>query len=103
MTNVSKRPWFYPPVPGIKEYWGIPMVKFEDAQVDLDPFIRVHPFETSAFLIDSILKHYEGEFKSQAAKILGSIDFLGNPLGNWIGKSVFDLVKFIQNLCPIRF
>ena len=79
MLTANKLP---PELAAIKDYWGIPMVKFEDAQVDLDPFIRVHPFETSAFLIDSVLKHYEDEFKSQAAKILGSIDFLGNPLGN---------------------
>lgn len=46
-----------------------------------DPFVRIHPFETSAFMLDAIKLHYTEELKSQAAKILGSVDFLGNPLG----------------------
>ena len=41
----------------------------------------MHPFETNAFLIGCISQHYTDELKSQAAKILGSVDFLGNPLG----------------------
>jgi len=92
MLTANKLP---PELGAIKEYWGIPMVRFEDALVDLDPFVRIHPFETSAFLVDSILKHYEVEFKSQAAKILGSIDFLGNPLGlfNDITDGISGLVK----------
>jgi vacuolar protein sorting-associated protein 13D len=28
--------------------------------------------------------HYTNELKSQAARILGSIDFLGNPLGLFV-------------------
>ena len=46
-----------------------------------DPFVSVHIFETSALLVESIRIHYTEELKSQAAKILGSVDFLGNPLG----------------------
>ena len=43
--------------------------------------MSVHIFETSALLLESIRIHYTEELKSQAAKILGSVDFLGNPLG----------------------
>ena len=38
-------------------------------------------FETTDFLLESIRLHYTKELKRQAAKILGSVDFLGNPLG----------------------
>lgn len=31
--------------------------------------------------MDAIVNHYRKELKGQAAKILGSVDFLGNPLG----------------------
>ena len=41
----------------------------------------MHLFETAAFLQQNIMIHYTEEIKSQAAKILGSVDFLGNPLG----------------------
>ena len=39
--------------------------------------------------------HYTGELKSQAAKILGSVDFLGNPLGlfNDVAEGVSGLLK----------
>lgn len=47
----------------------------------LDPFVKYHLFETSAFLLESIKLHYTKELTSQAAKILGSVDFLGNPIG----------------------
>lgn len=57
------------------------MLKFEDATVDLKPFIRYHFFETGRYLIHTILKHFRGELKWQSAVILGSVDFLGNPLG----------------------
>lgn len=65
----------------IKKKMGWKLIRFEDAVIELDPFIRVHPFETAQFLVDSIVEHYKEELKSQAAKILGAVDFLGNPLG----------------------
>lgn len=57
------------------------LIRFEEAQVELDPFEKQHPFETFEFLIASVFKHYKDELLSQAAIILGSTDFLGNPLG----------------------
>lgn len=65
----------------IKKKLGLTLIKFEDAAVELEPFIKRHPFETAQFLINSILKHFKQELKWQAAIILGSVDFLGNPLG----------------------
>ncbi|XP_016844832.1 vacuolar protein sorting-associated protein 13D isoform X2 [Nasonia vitripennis] len=65
----------------IKRKLGLTLIKFEDATIELEPFIRKHPFESSQFLIHSIIKHYKDELKWQAAIILGSVDFLGSPLG----------------------
>ncbi|XP_071050524.1 intermembrane lipid transfer protein Vps13D isoform X2 [Onthophagus taurus] len=66
---------------GVKRKLGLTFIKFEDAAVDLEPFKRDHSFETLQFLINVIMKHFKDELKWQAAVILGSVDFLGNPLG----------------------
>ncbi|KAK0083635.1 hypothetical protein PV325_008476 [Microctonus aethiopoides] len=65
----------------IKRKLGLTLIKFEDASINLEPFVKKHPFESSQFLIHSIVKHYKDELKWQAAVILGSVDFLGNPFG----------------------
>ncbi|XP_069683777.1 intermembrane lipid transfer protein Vps13D isoform X2 [Periplaneta americana] len=65
----------------IKRKLGLTLIKFEDASVDLKPFVKNHSFESSKFFLHSILKHYKDELKWQAAIILGSVDFLGSPLG----------------------
>ncbi|XP_037089594.1 LOW QUALITY PROTEIN: vacuolar protein sorting-associated protein 13D-like [Pollicipes pollicipes] len=70
-----------PELAATRDKLGRRLVQFEGAQVELDPFVRCHPFETAAKLIDSVLEHYKAELRSQAAIILGSFDFLGNPLG----------------------
>ncbi|CAL4145247.1 unnamed protein product, partial [Meganyctiphanes norvegica] len=70
-----------PELKKIKHKMGLTLVRFENAQVNLDPFVRCHPFETSRFLFDCITNHYREELKSQALRILGSTDFLGNPFG----------------------
>ncbi|CAL1290806.1 unnamed protein product [Larinioides sclopetarius] len=65
----------------VKKKMRLTLIRFEDATIELDAFVRVHPFETAGFLIDSIIEHYKEELKSEAVKILGAVDFLGNPLG----------------------
>ncbi|KAG5879440.1 hypothetical protein JTB14_025696 [Gonioctena quinquepunctata] len=65
----------------IKRKLGLTLIKFEDAAVDLEAFERQHPFETSQFLFKSIVKHFKDELMWQAGIILGSVDFIGNPLG----------------------
>ena len=49
------------------------MITFEDANIDLEPFIRVHPFETVNFLTHAVLHHYQDELLSQAVLILGKL------------------------------
>ncbi|XP_043510420.1 vacuolar protein sorting-associated protein 13D isoform X2 [Frieseomelitta varia] len=65
----------------VKRQLGLTLIKFEDATIELEPFIKKHPFESTQFLVHSIVKHYKDDLKWQAAVILGSVDFLGNPLG----------------------
>ncbi|XP_014665863.1 PREDICTED: vacuolar protein sorting-associated protein 13D-like [Priapulus caudatus] len=65
----------------IKQLAGIPLIGFRDADIELARFQRGHQFETSSFLLGAIVKHYTESLQSQAAAILGSVDFLGNPLG----------------------
>ena len=57
----------------VKKKLGLSLITFEDANVDLEPFIRVHPFETVNFLTNSVLHHYQDELLSQAVLILGKI------------------------------
>ncbi|XP_025991492.2 vacuolar protein sorting-associated protein 13D isoform X3 [Solenopsis invicta] len=65
----------------VKRKLGLTLINFENATIELEPFVKKHPFESSQFLVHSIVKHYKDELKWQAAVILGSVDFLGNPLG----------------------
>ena len=65
----------------IKKSLGLSLIKFEDAVVNFDKFCDRHHFETLELYWAAIKEHYKQELKWQAASILGSVDFLGNPLG----------------------
>ncbi|XP_077367984.1 intermembrane lipid transfer protein VPS13D isoform X2 [Festucalex cinctus] len=80
----------------LKGTLGFPLVRFEDAVVNMFPFTRVHPYETQEIIINDILKHFREELISQAAQILGSVDFLGNPIGlfNDFSEGVSELIKY---------
>nr|XP_006005250.1 PREDICTED: vacuolar protein sorting-associated protein 13D [Latimeria chalumnae] len=84
-----------PDLKALKSTLGFPLICFEDAVIDLDPYTRVHPYETQEFIMNDILKHFQEELMSQAAIILGSVDFLGNPMGllNDVSEGVTDLIK----------
>ncbi|XP_045542752.1 vacuolar protein sorting-associated protein 13D-like [Papilio machaon] len=70
-----------PALGALKQRLGLTLVRFEHAAVELEPFVRTHVFDTAACLARHALQHFKDELKWQAAKILGSVDFLGNPLG----------------------
>ena len=94
-----------PELQAVKRKLGLRLIKFEDAVVDLGSLVKQHPFETSQFLFSSIIKHYQQVrilpinselgvrghsnyfflclqvLLRHAHSILGSVDFLGNPLG----------------------
>ncbi|XP_040182653.1 vacuolar protein sorting-associated protein 13D [Rana temporaria] len=80
----------------LKSSLGFPLIKFEDAVIDLDPFTRVHPYESWDFIVNDVLKHFQEELLGQAARILGSVDFLGNPMGllNDVSEGVSGLIKY---------
>ncbi|XP_074831975.1 intermembrane lipid transfer protein VPS13D isoform X2 [Carettochelys insculpta] len=85
-----------PDLKALKSTLGFPLIRFEDAVINLDPFTRVHPYETREFIINDILKHFQEELLSQAARILGSVDFLGNPMGllSDVSEGVTGLIKY---------
>ncbi|KAI5095714.1 vacuolar protein sorting-associated protein 13D isoform X1, partial [Silurus meridionalis] len=85
-----------PDLKALKGTLGIPLIRFEDAVINMYSFTRVHPYETQEIIINDILKHFREELISQAAQILGSVDFLGNPMGllNDVSEGVSELIKY---------
>ncbi|XP_047441039.1 vacuolar protein sorting-associated protein 13D isoform X3 [Mugil cephalus] len=85
-----------PDLKALKGTLGFPLIRFEDAVINMYPFTRVHPYETQEIIINDILKHFREELISQAAQILGSVDFLGNPMGllNDVSEGVSELIKY---------
>lgn len=65
----------------MKKSLGLTLIKFEDAVIDFEKFTDKHHFETMEVYVRAIKSHYKQQLKWQAAFILGSVDFLGNPLG----------------------
>ncbi|KAF6021743.1 hypothetical protein EB796_019947 [Bugula neritina] len=57
------------------------MITFENAVIDFEPFLQLHPFESLNFMLTAIGTHFKQELQGQAAKIFGAVDVLGNPLG----------------------
>ncbi|XP_077532737.1 vacuolar protein sorting 13D isoform X2 [Haemaphysalis longicornis] len=78
VLTLSHRP---PELDSIKKKAGWSLMRFEDVVVELDSFVKSHPFESLEFLVNNVIEHYKGEFQSHAAKILGAVDFLGDPVG----------------------
>ncbi|EDW70492.2 intermembrane lipid transfer protein Vps13D isoform X1 [Drosophila virilis] len=64
-----------------KKSLGLTLIKFEDALIELDNFSHRYHFETLDVYLRAIKMHYINQIKWHAASILGSVDFLGNPLG----------------------
>jgi vacuolar protein sorting-associated protein 13D len=79
--SVLRSPKLSPDLQAVRRKLGLSLITFEDANIVLEPFVRPHPFETMNFLTNAVIKHYRDELLSQAVLILGSTDFLGNPIG----------------------
>ena len=55
----------------VKKKLGLTLITFEDAHINLEPFIRVHPFETVNFLTETIVCLTETvKFLTEAIKML---------------------------------
>jgi vacuolar protein sorting-associated protein 13D len=65
----------------IKRHASFPLVPFENAQIHLKSYEQTHISNTYDFFLLSIMTHYIHLCTRQAFKILGTVDFLGNPLG----------------------
>lgn len=65
----------------LKDKLGLSLLSFEDAKVTLEPFKRENSLETLDSFIKSIISHYKTQLHNQAVRILGTVDFLGNPIG----------------------
>jgi vacuolar protein sorting-associated protein 13D len=65
----------------LKRHASFPLVPFENAQIQLNTYEQTHISNTCDFFLLSIMTHYVNVCTRQAFKILGTVDFLGNPLG----------------------
>eukprot|EP01135_Chromosphaera_perkinsii_P008710 Nk52_evm43s1444 gene=Nk52_evmTU43s1444 len=59
------------------------LVSIDNAAMMLNALALEHPFATGSTLLNLIRKHYKQEILKQTYKIIGSADFLGNPIGMW--------------------
>jgi vacuolar protein sorting-associated protein 13D len=77
----------------VKGALNIPLIQFENARIECKPFILMNEHDAAYCILMLIKKHYEQELRSNAIRILGSVDFLGNPLG-----LVVDVKESINNI-----
>ena len=52
----------------VKRKLNLSLITFEDANIELDPFVRVHPFETINFMTNAVVRHYQDELLSQVSQ-----------------------------------
>ncbi|EGC29659.1 hypothetical protein DICPUDRAFT_158736 [Dictyostelium purpureum] len=57
-----------------------PFLNIERAPIKFNGFIWEHPFLSTGQVIDEITLHFSYQLMSQAHKIFGSFDFIGNPI-----------------------
>ena len=74
---------------------GLKLVKFQ-ATITLSDYQRKHTFDRIQEHVASICYHYKVNLLGQALKVLGSVDFLGNPVGlfNDVTKGIAGLIMF---------
>ena len=54
----------------------------------------MNEYDTASCLLNLIKKHYTQELRSHAIRILGSVDFLGNPLGLMVDFKVVNEINY---------
>ncbi|EFA82683.1 vacuolar protein sorting-associated protein 13 family protein [Heterostelium album PN500] len=60
---------------------GFVLVSFQQAHIFLNSFKLTHAFGTNDELLNPLFRHYLSEGLSEVYKILGTFNFLGNPIG----------------------
>lgn len=78
----------------LKDQLGLSLISFEDAKITLEPFRRENSLETLESFVKSIINHYKTQLHNQTVRILGRVDFLGNPIGliNDVGEGLNGLI-----------
>lgn len=69
--------------------------QFEGAVIELETFALDRPFADLGTIVDLIVEHHKQEILRQAYMVLGSVDFLGNPIGvlNHVGLGITEFVS----------
>ena len=65
----------------VKHRASLPIIPFENAEINLKAYERTHISNAHDFFLLSITMHYVSVCRPQLFKIIGSTDFLGNPRG----------------------
>ena len=81
ISSITSKRSLPPHLLAIKRRAAFPVVSFENAQMHLKSYEQTHVFNTRDFFLLSILTHYVHGGKRQAYKIVGAVNYLGNPLG----------------------
>ncbi|GAM25614.1 hypothetical protein SAMD00019534_087890 [Acytostelium subglobosum LB1] len=70
-----------PPVVKAFRRIGFVLVSFQQAHIFLNQFNFTHAFGTNEQLLNPLFGHYMSEGLSEVYKILGTFNFIGNPVG----------------------
>ncbi|XP_078487112.1 intermembrane lipid transfer protein VPS13D isoform X2 [Ciona intestinalis] len=70
-----------PELKAVKQALNLTLVQFERAPVIIKSYSKHHVFENISFILKDVTKFLRDQMMGQAAMILGSVDFLGNPIG----------------------
>ncbi|KAK7884105.1 hypothetical protein WMY93_027228 [Mugilogobius chulae] len=62
-----------PDLKALKGTLGFPLIRFEDAVINMYPFTRVHPYETQEIIINDILKHFREVRLAKESKTKASV------------------------------
>ncbi|EKX40689.1 hypothetical protein GUITHDRAFT_154054 [Guillardia theta CCMP2712] len=82
----------YNPMFAAMKALGVVVTNIDKAPICLNALVLERPFATSQELSSSIRKHYRTQLIQQLYKLVGSFEFLGNPVGlvNNLGTGVQD-------------
>jgi len=82
----------YNPMFAAMKALGVVVTNIDRAPINLNALMLERPFATQQELVSSIRKHYRSQLITQLYKLVGSFEFLGNPVGlvNNLGTGVHD-------------
>ena len=71
----------YNPMFAAMKALGVVITNIDKAPIELNALVLERPFATQQELISSVRKHYKMQLVHQLYKLIGSFEFLGNPVG----------------------